>query len=304
MTLPPDLTARLTALAQDANATLFMALLALFETLLHRWSGQDDFIVGFVTANRDRVEIEDLAGFFVNTIPVRARHNGEPTFRDVLDRVREESLAAYAHRELPFEKLIEDIGLPREAGRDPLVRAVLAFEAQSAELTLPGVDTSPFHVETATTQFELALLLAENDGGITGTIRYSSQRFAASTIQRMAQQYLRLACEAIADPDRRIADLDLLDEHDRRVLLDEWSGRQRPGLARGHDPRAVRGTGPADARRHRRGRWRTRVDLLGARSPRRPAGRATSAGSASGPASWSPLARRDQPNSSPASSPS
>src|SRR5262249_29180083 len=141
--LPPDLTQRLKAFAKTQNATLFMVLMAAFQTLLARWSGQNDIVTGTPIANRTRRETEGLIGFFVNPMALRTRLDDDPSFRTLVGRVRETALGAYAHQDLPFEKVVEALNPPRDLSRQPVFQVMFTLQnAQASALTLPGLELS------------------------------------------------------------------------------------------------------------------------------------------------------------------
>ena len=139
-----------------------MTLLAAFQTLLHRYTGQDDIVVGSPIANRNRIEIEGLIGFFVNTLVLRTDHSGNPTFRELLHRVRETALEAYAHQDLPFEKLVEELRPDRDLSRSPLFQVMFVFQnAPARELSFKGLNVSPVRIAGETAKFDLTLSVNE-----------------------------------------------------------------------------------------------------------------------------------------------
>ena len=222
--LEPALTARLGALGAREGVTLFATLLSVFQILLHRYSGQEDILVGTPAANRGRVELEGLVGFFVNTLVMRARLGGAPTFREVLARARDTTLSAYSHQDVPFEKLVEVLQPRRDPSRTPLIQAVFALELEQPRWRLPGLSVEPSELETGTAQFELTLTLAAApDGGLRGTLNFNSDLFEASTARRMAEHFRTLAAGLVADPGQRISRVPLWDEEERRRVLVEWN---------------------------------------------------------------------------------
>ena len=222
----------LRALSRQEGATLFMTLLAGWQLLLAKYSGQDDVVVGTPVAGRTHQALEGLVGFFVNTLALRTELGGDPGFRVLLGRVRETTLGAYAHQDLPFERIVEELHPGRAAGHAPLVQAT--FLLQSAPLApplLPGVEAGVETVESGTTKFDLSLGLREVDGGLGGEIRYNADLFEAATIARMAV-HLRTLLEGIAaDPDGRLSGLPLLDEGERRRIVEEGSEPPRAELS-------------------------------------------------------------------------
>src|SRR4029077_13860889 len=165
MRVPAGLTRRMEALARHEGATLFMVLLAGFQALLTRYSGQDDLAVGSPVAGRDRIETEGLIGFFINTLVLRGNLEGPPTFREHLGRVRETALAAYLHQDVPFEKLVEELASERSLAHTPLFQAMLVLQnAPAGSLEIESLRLRPVEVEATTSKFDLTLSLAEHDG--------------------------------------------------------------------------------------------------------------------------------------------
>ncbi len=211
-------------LGQRYGATLFMTLLAAFQVLLHRYSGQDDFVVGTPIAGRNRAEIEPLIGFFVNTLPLRADCAGDPSFGELLGRVRETALGAYAHQDLPFEKLVEELRLPRDLSHTPLFQTMFVLQNNSREaFSLGSLDVEQFGVSRTTAKFDLTLAMAEGDGGLLCEFEYATDLFDSSTVARMAGHLRNLLAGMVADPDCRIGELELLGVDERRQLLVEWN---------------------------------------------------------------------------------
>ncbi|HVR97714.1 MAG TPA: condensation domain-containing protein, partial [Thermoanaerobaculia bacterium] len=223
LSLPETAAAGVRALAQRHGATPFMVLLAAFQTLLCRYTGRTDVTVGSPVAGRDRAEVQGLIGFFINTLPLRADLSGDPGFAALVDRVRESTLEAYAHQELPFEKLAEELSADRQPGHAPLFQTVFALQnAPAAALELSGLTLEPLALEDETAKFDLTLVLAEREGGLAGTLSYSTDLFERATVERMAGHFGRLLTGAVETPDRRLSDLPLLAEAERRQLV-EWN---------------------------------------------------------------------------------
>jgi amino acid adenylation domain-containing protein len=217
---PAGLARSLAALAQREGASLFMVLLAAFEALLARYTGREDVAVGVPLANRTRAEVEDLIGFFVNPVVIRLR-TGEVSFRELLARAREATLGAYAHQDLPFELLVEALAPPRDLGHTPLFQVVLAFQnAPRADLDLPGLAASPLPAETGAAKFDLTLALEED---LTGALEYRIDLYDEPTMRRLLGHLETLLAAAVADPDRRIADLPILSAPERSQILSEWN---------------------------------------------------------------------------------
>jgi amino acid adenylation domain-containing protein len=222
--LPQPLTERLKALSQQQGVTLFMTLLAAFQTLLMRYTGQRDIVVGSPIANRGRAEIEGLIGFFVNTLVMRTDLRGDPPFVELLGRVREVALGAYAHQDLPFERLVEELQPERDLSRHPLFQVMMVLQNAPREaVELPGLRLSTLPSESGTTKFDLTLSLAEGEGGLTGSLEYSTDLFEAETIRRMLGHYQRLLESVVADSHLRLSELELLAEAEREQLLVEWN---------------------------------------------------------------------------------
>ena len=188
-----------------------MTLLAAFLTLLSRLSGQDDILIGTPIAGRNRAETEDLVGFFVNTLVVRGDLSGNPTFRDFLGRVRERSLEAYAHQDLPFEKLVEQLHPERDLAHPPLFQVMFAFE--NYPIALPRVgDLSLENVEfdTQVSNFDLTLDIALQEKGLGASMEYNTDLFDRLTVRRWLENFEVLLEGIAANPDRRISDLPIL----------------------------------------------------------------------------------------------
>ena len=204
----------LNALGQQNGTTQFMTLLAAFNTLLYRYSGQDDILVGLPIANRTRAELENLIGFFVNTLVLRTDLSGGPSFRELLSRVREKALAAYAHQDLPFETLVEVLQPERDASRTPLFQVMFVFEHAAG--AAPQLDTG-------TAKYDLTLYLWGDASRLTGAFEYNTDLFDAATLDRMAEHFQTLLEAIVAAPDRSIATLPILPITERRQLLIDWN---------------------------------------------------------------------------------
>jgi len=223
---PLELLERLRQIARANDATLFMVLLAGFEALLHRYTGQDDFVVGTIVAGRGRAELEGVIGNFVNTIPLRATLADDPTFRALLTRVKEEYLHASEHAELPFETL--GTAVQRERGGEANGFAQVHFVLQnnaSGGLRLSGTETRGIRVETTSTKFDLSLSMGEQSNGLRAAMQYRSALFDAATIDRMLGHLAMVLDGASRAPDTRVSALPLVTERERVQLLEEWNGR-------------------------------------------------------------------------------
>jgi amino acid adenylation domain-containing protein len=225
--LSAHLTEALKALSRKEDVTLFMTLLASFQTLLYRYSGQEDILVGSAIANRNRKEIEPLIGFFVNTLVLRTHLGGNPSFRELLGRVREVTLGAYAHQDLPFEYLIEDLHPERNLSYNPLFQVMFILQnASRSELKLPCLTLSPLKVEKRTAKFDLSLSMEDTESGLTGVFEYNTDLFDSATINRMVEHFCTLLSGIVAHPNSCLKDLPLLTEAERQQLLVEWNNTQ------------------------------------------------------------------------------
>ncbi|HKX29636.1 MAG TPA: amino acid adenylation domain-containing protein, partial [Blastocatellia bacterium] len=246
LTLEPELSQALQALSRERGVTLYMTLLAAFQTLLHRYTGQTDVLVGTPTANRTRAETEELIGFFVNTLVLRADLSDDPGFSQLLDRVRETTLGAYAHQDLPFEKLVEELQPERDLSRTPLFQVM--FVLQNMSLSVPemnGLKASPAVVDTGAAKFDLTLALMETAQGLGTWIEYNTDLFDEGTINRTLGHYRTLLESVAAKPGERLSNLALLTEAERRQLVWEWNETARDcpqdeGLARLFESQAER----------------------------------------------------------------
>ena len=222
-----DLVDKLNAFSRSQGATLFMTLLAGFQTLLSRYSNQDDITVGTPIANRNRAELEDMIGFFANTLVMRTKFAEGATFRDVLAQVKETTLGAYDHQDLPFEKLVEELHPERNLGQNPLFQVMFSLlnlvrpEFELADLKLRFLDLGE-----AVAKFDLAMFLTDGPSGIEGRIEYNTDLFDKSTIERMIEHYRVLLDAAAGAPDTPISHLQLLDQKERSQILVEWNATQ------------------------------------------------------------------------------
>ena len=210
----------LQTLSQREGVTLFMTLLAAFMTLLHRYSGQEDIAIGAPIANRGRAELENLIGFFVNTVVMRSDLSGDPSFRDLLGRVRTTALEAYAHQNVPFEKLVEELHPERDLSRNPLFQACFqVFNVQS----LPQTFFEPSTMEGTVAKFDLRLDMLLSPRDLRGFVEYSTDLFDEATIARLIANFLTLLEAITADPDERLSRLQLIAPAERQRLLVEWN---------------------------------------------------------------------------------
>ncbi len=225
MLFPKSMADGLRAVSQQEGATLFMIMLAAFQILLSRYSGQEDIVVGTPIAGRTRAETEPLIGFFVNTLALRTDLSGNPTFGELLGRVREVTLGAYEHQQLPFEKLVEELQPERSLNRNPLFQVMLTFQnAPRSSLELPGLKLSSMNSGgEAVVRSDLDLYLSEGPEGLNCAFMYQTDLFDEATITRMLSHYRVLLAAIIANPIRRLSELPLLTDEERRQLLVEWN---------------------------------------------------------------------------------
>ncbi|MBP5971506.1 amino acid adenylation domain-containing protein [Brasilonema sp. CT11] len=226
-TLSVELTDRLVKLSQEQGCTLFMTLLAAYDTLLYRYTGQSDILVGSPIANRDRSEIEGLIGFFVNTLVMRSNLAGNPSFSELLGRVREVALGAYAHQNLPFEMLVEALQPERDLSYTPLFQVMFVLQnASTSQVELTGLTVTPLITEGATAKFDLSLLMQNTATGLVGFWEYNTDLFDASTIERLTGHFVTLLEGIIANPEQQISQLPLLTATEQQQLLVEWNDTQ------------------------------------------------------------------------------
>ena len=214
-------------LAQREGVTLFMLLLASFQVLLHRYSGQADIRVGVPTANRNRVETERLIGFFVNTQVLKAEVDGQLKFSDFLRQVKACALEAQAHQDLPFEQLVEALNPERSLSYSPLFQVMFNHQAaarqDAATLEVPGLQVQMLSGEDSTTQFDLSLDTFESGDRLWASLTYATDLFEASTIERLAQSWVQLLQGIVQQPGQRLGDLPLLGAAEQHQLLHEWT---------------------------------------------------------------------------------
>ena len=247
--IPPELVARLAVLCREESATSFMLYLAAFKLLLHRYSGQHDVFVGSPIANRNRGELEQLIGFFVNTLVMRTDLSGDPTFRELLARVREVALGAYAHQDVPFEKLVDELNPERSLSYTPLFQVMFALQNAPRPVPIPGIEQRSIVPDTGTAKFDLTMVLEEDGGGLRGAIEYCTDLFDAVTIDRMVGHFLTLLGAIATAPSARISGLALLGDAERDQVVRGWNetSREFPGdrvdqlvaAVATHTPRAI-----------------------------------------------------------------
>ncbi len=226
--LSPALLQELKRVSLRAGATLFMTLLAAFQVLLMRYSGQQDIVVGTPIAGRGQAGLENLIGFFVNTLVLRSDLSGNPSFRQLLTRVREVALQAYAHQDLPFEKLVESLQVERSLSHSPLFQVFFALQnVPDPDVTLAGITFRQLEREHSTTLFDLSLVLIEKEGGLLTEVEYSTDLFNAATITRLLNHWQVLLEAIVSDPEQSIETLPLLTSGEREQLLVRWNATAR-----------------------------------------------------------------------------
>ena len=222
--LPESLVDAIKELSRREGTTLFMLLLGAFKTLLYRYTDHESVIVGSPIAGRNRAEVDNLIGIFVNTLVLRTDLSGNPSFRDLLRRVREACLGAYAHQELPFEKLVEELQPARDLSRNPLFQVMFILQnIPVSVVNLTGLTARRLEVDSGTAKFDLTLSLAEQDKKLIGFFEYNTDLFDHSTIERMIGHFQRLLEGIVANPDQSISTLPLLTDAERHRLLVEWN---------------------------------------------------------------------------------
>ena len=220
LVLPRTLTQALQELSRRESTSLYMTLLTAFLTLLHRYTGETDLLVGSPVAGRTRGEMEGLIGCFVNTLVMRGDLAGDPAFREAMRRVRETVLAAFAHQDAPFEKIVETLQPDRAQAGSPLFQAMFVLQnAPSQPLQLPGLTLTPDFPDNGTAKFDLTLVMAETAEGLRATLEYSTDLFAGETAERMLRQLQTLLQAVVEDPTGKLSTLPILTEAEREQLL-------------------------------------------------------------------------------------
>jgi amino acid adenylation domain-containing protein len=226
--LSPEISDGVTRISRQLGVTPFMTMLAAFEVLLSRYTGQQDILVGTPIANRNRAEVEGLIGLFANILPLRVRLDGDPTFRQLLERVKETALGAYAHQDMPFERLVEELRPERSLSHNPLFQVMFSLQnAPRRAFQLSGLELKPLGGVTGTTaKFDLSVFLLESEDGRSGRIEYNTEIFDAETIERMLRHYMLLLQTAIANPEMKVSKLPLLTDDERQKILADWNATQ------------------------------------------------------------------------------
>jgi amino acid adenylation domain-containing protein/non-ribosomal peptide synthase protein (TIGR01720 family) len=227
-TLNAELKARLEALSHESGASLFMVLIAALAALLSRYANQQDIVIGSPVTNRPLTELEPLIGFFVNTVALRIDLSRNPSFRELLERVRRVALDGYANQEIPFEQLVDALELDRNLSHSPIFQVMLAHEnLPAATLHLTGLTLTPLRVETNAAKFDLTLYVEESDTELAGSFEYNTDLFDGETIARMIGNFETMLAAIVKDPDLTLVDIPILSESERR-LQDNWNSTARP----------------------------------------------------------------------------
>ena len=224
VSFPSELLERVKGLSRAEGATLFITLLSAFNVLLSRYSGQKDLVVGTAIAGRNHPETERLIGYFANTLVLRSDLSGEPSFKELLHRVRETTLNAYANQDVPFEKLVEELNPQRDISRSPLFQVMMIQQnAFQRDGVYKDVAVRPFELSGSTARVDLLLNVSEVNGELRCAFEYNTDLYDASTIQRWLEHFHNLLAAIIADPSRRISELDFLSDSEKHTLLVEWN---------------------------------------------------------------------------------
>ena len=203
-----------------------MTLLSAFSTLLHRLSSQDEFVIGSVIAGRNRTEMEHLIGFFVNTLALRIDHSGNPAFAELLERVKETTVGAYAHQDVPFEMVVDELNIVRDASKQPLFQVMFVLQNLPLEASPMGEATSVLAIEdNDTAKFDLSLFVFEGDEGLQLKLEYDADLFSEGTMDRFLRYYEHLLESICENPAQPIRQMNFLPEKEKHQLLYEWSGK-------------------------------------------------------------------------------
>ncbi|MEI6083172.1 MAG: amino acid adenylation domain-containing protein [Verrucomicrobiota bacterium] len=219
-----ELSEKIRQLSRDTESTLFMTILAAFQALLHRYSGQSSIQVGSTVSNRNHIEVEPLLGFFVNMLVLRADFSGDPTGRELIRQVREVTLGGLAHQALPFERLVRELKPDRSLSQSPLFQVALMFEEAGRQfMQLPGLSCEPLPVNTGTAKFDLTLFVTESPAGLRFGLEYATDLFTSETAARLLIHLECLLESLVADPTLRISQLNLLPPAEKQQLVAEWN---------------------------------------------------------------------------------
>ena len=216
---------KLKVLSRENGVTLFVTLLTAFKTLLYRYTAQTDVLVGSPMLNRGLSEVENLIGSFLNTLPLlRTNYADNPSFHDVLRRVRKTCRDAFEHQEFPFERMVEELRPQRDLGRNPIFQVMFSFQnTLTPELKLAGLRSEAIEVDSGMTKFDLTLSLVDKENEIGGHVEYSTDLFNRETIERMVGHFQTLLESIVINPAQSIATLPILTGAERRQILIEWN---------------------------------------------------------------------------------
>ena len=225
-----ELTTSLKTFTQQQGCTIFMTLLAVFKILLYRYTNNEDIIIGTPIANRNRSELEPLIGFFINTLALRTDLSGNPTVETLLQRIKETCLNAYAHQDIPFEQLVDELQLPRDLSYTPLFQVMFVLQNTPRQtLNLSGLTWCPLETQSKTAKFDLTLYITETEQGFIGTFEYNTDLFKKSTIQRMIGHFQTIIAAILTNSQvqtRYISSLPLLTQTEKQQILEEWNNNK------------------------------------------------------------------------------
>ena len=224
ISLSADLTREIKRACQNEGVTLFMMLMAAYQILLHRYTGQDDIVIGTPIAGRQQQETERLIGLFINTLAIRLDLSGAPTVREILERVKRVALGAYAHQDLPFERLVKELQPDRSLAHNPLFQVMFVLQGEEVlQLQLPGIKVEHFRIDHDTANFDLTLDVVEKNGQLECKFEANADLFAPETIQRMMRHFANLVQDMVGHPAKAISQLNLLTGAEERQLLVDWN---------------------------------------------------------------------------------
>lgn len=224
LTLPSNICEKLKAICKNEGTTLFMIILSAFQTLLYRYSGQTDIFTGTVVANRNRKDVENLIGFFMNTLVLRTSFEGNPTFIEVLQRVKKMTLDAYTYQELPFDKMLEEIKPERDVSMTPLFQVMFILQnTQKVELELPGLKMHQIEAQSGMSPFDLRLQLIEVDDELKGGFEYSTALFKSSTVKRISEHLLNILEYIVSFPEVNVSDIPVITKQEKSQILKEFN---------------------------------------------------------------------------------
>jgi non-ribosomal peptide synthetase component F len=226
--LPKDVSDEVKTFSQQEGVTPFMTLLAAFKALLSRYSGQQHIVLGTDIANRTTAETEKLIGFFINLLPLHTDLSGDPNFRELVLRVREVALGAYAHQDIPFDKLVEDLQPERSLSHNPIVQALFVMQnIPSQKRELPGLELAPFPMSITRSKFDVAVFMRDKGTEMVQDWLYSTELFDRDTILRMALHFETLLRHALSQPDARLSALEMHSEREKLQLESEKKERKQ-----------------------------------------------------------------------------